>query len=375
MTNRSQPNIVFVIIDALRADRIAAGGYEANLSPTIDRMASSGAAYMNCHSVGCPTQMAFPGIWTSTMPFDYGGYTDGIHGRPAMLAEELQRNGYQTMGITTGHPASSHFGYDRGFEDFLDLIDMHQWFRANYVTLLGEKIEAWKSGKIADAEISSFVLEKFERVLDRTLQYIDALDDIKAPQRRIRRSKLRRLTLREREVLRRDPMLVVEKFAELKGMYDLALGEPVMTPAMRRRENLYEKYRAFVNRRFFLTSRRKIYDGDIVNDQAATLLQGRDPDKPYFLYAHYFDLHEYKLLVPNLSVKSAAALPADFLAVKNARGLGGGGFLYDLALWRVDRALAGLEKVVAQHGDPDNTIFVLTGDHGVFTGAPFRENG
>jgi arylsulfatase A-like enzyme len=369
-----QPNIVFVIIDSLRYDRLGSSGYRPAVTPTIDRMIAAGTSCSRHFSVGCPTQVAFPGIWTSTLPLDHGGYTDGIHTRPHMLSELLRESGYNTYGITTGHPCSSHYGYGRGFETFIDLIDMHQWFRSNYIAAISDWMARWKSGDLSDAELADLITEKYGAVLSDTLRYLDTLDGIGAPQRSVSRQAWRDKTLREQRLLARDPIIIANKFSILNGTYDVALGEAEVSNSLLRSVDRAKRLDKALNRRLFLRSRRDAYGAREVNRLVAGFFQQRQLDKPYFLYAHFFDLHEYKLLIPNMTLRRAARLPGDVLATSRSRPAGGGRF-HDLALRDVDRQFASLLSHVEHHGDPENTIVVVTGDHGTHAGLPNRPHG
>ena len=103
-----RPNIILVIVDTLRYDRLGSSGYRPALTPNIDKLVANGLSFSNNHANGCVTSVAFPSIFTSTLPLDYGGYEDGIHNRPTSFPEILKNVGYENYGLITGHPCSSH---------------------------------------------------------------------------------------------------------------------------------------------------------------------------------------------------------------------------------------------------------------------------
>ena len=141
------PNIVLVIIDSLRFDRLGISGYRPALTPNLDELARRGIHCINHFSSGCPSQVAVPGIFTSSLPFDYGGYNEGIRYRPYSFVEVLQKSGYQTLGVTTCHWFSSHYGANRGFDQFTPLFDLNPWFSKCYAFQLEEPLVRWKSGQ------------------------------------------------------------------------------------------------------------------------------------------------------------------------------------------------------------------------------------
>ena len=152
-----KPNIVLVVLDALRFDRMGSSGYKPALTPSLDRFAKEGANCSSNYSVGCPTQMAMPGIFTSSLPFDYGGYTEGIYGRPYSFVELLKASGYETFGVTTVSHTSSYFGYNRGFDDYVNMFTIPSWLQTVYATKLGEPLQEWKKGIRTDESISDFL--------------------------------------------------------------------------------------------------------------------------------------------------------------------------------------------------------------------------
>ena len=75
-----------------------------NVMPTINDLASKGISCSEAVTAGQPTQMAFPAIFTSTMPLDDGGYDGGIKNRKVALAEVL-RNAGQPLCVRRDGPA------------------------------------------------------------------------------------------------------------------------------------------------------------------------------------------------------------------------------------------------------------------------------
>jgi len=370
----TRPNIVLVILDALRADRLGIAGYRPALTPTLDRLAREGIYCTNHFSAGCPTQIAFPAMITSTRPFDYGGYTDGIHNRPHSFVEILRDGGYRTFGITTGHPCSSHFGYDRGFDRFIDLIDMFQWFRAAYITGLGDRITAWQKGRIGDDEIVELLETKYRTVLSDSLLYLDGLDSIGAAERGRKRRDWRAGIVAEQVLLDREPLAIARRMADLGNEYHFGLGSGT-APGLKRRLERRAAWDARLNRRIFLRSQRKAYPAHEVTRQVRRFLAER-PRQPFFAMVHYFDLHESKLLIPNLSVRRLATLPMDAAKATTGRPPNaGGGLLYDIGLADQDRHVGRLLRMFERAGLRNETIFVFTADHGLETGRPFRGAG
>jgi arylsulfatase A-like enzyme len=117
MTEKRKPNIILITCDALRPDYLGFMGYEKNTSPFLDSLARKGVYFTKAFAVGPGSPQSFVGIFTSTYPADYGGFT--YIDRPRVLiTEELQKYGYKTIGLHSTAYASGYFGYDRGWDIF-----------------------------------------------------------------------------------------------------------------------------------------------------------------------------------------------------------------------------------------------------------------
>jgi arylsulfatase A-like enzyme len=74
-------NIIFLTVDALRADRCSVNGYARPTTPTLERLAARGINCTQAVSPGAFTHICFPSIMTSSRPLSYGGYDSGTVGR------------------------------------------------------------------------------------------------------------------------------------------------------------------------------------------------------------------------------------------------------------------------------------------------------
>jgi len=369
------PNIILLIIDTLRYDRMGGSGYRPAVTPHLDELAAGGINCPNYFSNGCVTSFAFPGMFTSSLPFDFGGYDDGIRHRPVSFPELLQQDGFETFGLVTGHPCSSHFGYDRGFEYFLDLIDLYQWFRSIYIAALSELIASWQAGDISEAELMAIFVPKFRSVLDDTENFIAALEASGAPRSGRPRKPLLAAVRAERKLLDRDPRASLEKIAALQSDYQFALGEDGLSRRTRRRiERRKSLFRRF-NKRIHLLSNRRAFDAGEVNKQFDRFLARRS-NRPYFALLHYFDLHEAKLQISKLLAAPTPQRVVDgiraYRRITKGRPPEQRGVLYDMGLALVDERLGELRRILARRGVSEDTVIVITGDHGTEAGAPHR---
>jgi arylsulfatase A-like enzyme len=127
-----KPNIILIVIDALRSDHLPAYGYSKNTAPFMTQLASKGVIFDRAYAVAPWTAPSIASIFTSLYPFQHG-LTMGllaqkqlIKKKPELrfhrlpdtimtLAEMLEKAGYQNLGVTTNQNISSYLGMNQGF--------------------------------------------------------------------------------------------------------------------------------------------------------------------------------------------------------------------------------------------------------------------
>jgi len=116
----ARPNVVLLVIDTLRADRLSAYGYQRQTSPNIDRWVRDKAVLFR--NVVAPAPWTLPSHVSLFSGID--AHRHGMnYGRAApkkitMLAEYLRRDGYKTHAITGGLYLHPRFGLAQGFDTF-----------------------------------------------------------------------------------------------------------------------------------------------------------------------------------------------------------------------------------------------------------------
>ena len=109
------PNVVMVVVDTLRADRLSCYGYPRATSPFLDRLAEEGARF---------EQHAAQFAWTvpSMVSLFNGRYLPTARTRlledGPSLAETFQRAGYRTVAVVANQLLSPSGGFDRGFDRY-----------------------------------------------------------------------------------------------------------------------------------------------------------------------------------------------------------------------------------------------------------------
>ncbi len=101
LRERDDVNVVFVLIDTLRADRLHAYGYERETSTYMDWLASTGVRFDRCVSQSTWTKSSMASLWTGTYPA-VNGVLRWPHSLPEsvdMPAEILRSAGFTTAGV------------------------------------------------------------------------------------------------------------------------------------------------------------------------------------------------------------------------------------------------------------------------------------
>jgi len=121
-------NVIFIVIDALRAGHLSKNGYNPpyfdTISPHLDNLAREGVDFKKafCHvSWTLPSHFT---MFTSLYPSVHGMTEPGIlPDEFTLLAEIFKRNEYRTGGFVSGGYVKSKFGFDRGFDIYVDRMD------------------------------------------------------------------------------------------------------------------------------------------------------------------------------------------------------------------------------------------------------------
>ncbi|MCK6448940.1 MAG: sulfatase [Planctomycetes bacterium] len=110
-----RPDVVFVLIDTLRADRLACYGYPRPTSPFLDSLAARGVLF---EDATCQFSWTRPSM-VSLMEGRYlTGYRDAIEPDAPTLAESFRRAGYRTVGLVANASVNAETGFARGFEHY-----------------------------------------------------------------------------------------------------------------------------------------------------------------------------------------------------------------------------------------------------------------
>ena len=134
---RSSPNIVFIVLDTVRADHLSSYGYSRATTPNLDRLARRGVLFENAIAPTSWTLASHASLFTGLLPHQHGAdWAAPLPRGPRTLAEILRSSGYATAGIAANFDyCQIGWGIARGFESYDDDSDS---LRRNLAgTLLG----------------------------------------------------------------------------------------------------------------------------------------------------------------------------------------------------------------------------------------------
>ena len=72
LANRDDLNVVFIVVDTLRADRMGLYGYQRPTTPVIDGLAENGIVFDQVISQSSWTKSSMASLWTGTYPATNG---------------------------------------------------------------------------------------------------------------------------------------------------------------------------------------------------------------------------------------------------------------------------------------------------------------
>ncbi|HLF57365.1 MAG TPA: sulfatase [Thermoanaerobaculia bacterium] len=125
----ASPNVLFVLVDALRADGLGGYGARPSRTPVIDAFGERGWRFANAYSNAPKTVPSVASIFTGTLPVVHDIWEplegdaegEGLAYLPDrfLLAPELFRNyGYRTAMITTTGWITPEVNYDQGVDEY-----------------------------------------------------------------------------------------------------------------------------------------------------------------------------------------------------------------------------------------------------------------
>lgn len=113
-------NVVWIIVDAVRANHLSAYGYPRKTSPYLEHFAEDAMVFRRAYSQSSATMLSIPSMLAGrpvgTMTFERGDGVLRAKNPVEPLAEVLQRHGYRTGFVVDGYVTNRLPGALEGFE-------------------------------------------------------------------------------------------------------------------------------------------------------------------------------------------------------------------------------------------------------------------
>ena len=130
LPGRAAPNIVLIMLDTVRADKLGCYGGRKDVSPALDRIAEKGAVLERVIAQCSWTRPSIASFLTSRYPRSLGLYLEKdeiLNAHFDTLPRALQRHGYRTFGATANPNLNQIYNFHLGFDEYMESDVVFSW--------------------------------------------------------------------------------------------------------------------------------------------------------------------------------------------------------------------------------------------------------
>ena len=122
-TQARPKNVVWIVIDTLRADHTGFMGYEGRVTPKLDAFSEKSLVFTQAISQSPWTKPSVATMFTSTYPHQHAALKGGdvLGDELLTIAEVLREAGYTTAAFQVNPHVTSHMNFDQGFDVHKDM--------------------------------------------------------------------------------------------------------------------------------------------------------------------------------------------------------------------------------------------------------------
>lgn len=392
-----RPNVLFLTVDALRADRTSLHGYGRPTTPNLDRLAANALVCDQAVSLAAFTQPSYPSLLTSSRPFSFGGYDHGAFGRPKTVFEAFHDAGYETHVLSTFQWVSRIAGYEKGIDHEIYLFVLNTLVGVASV-ILRNHIELFRDGKIDAGRLAAEAEPHLLRLFDAIGVYCQKLETGTSGEmaefihsRVVNDAydyrRVRAIADRHRAAFLADKTAYVaqhfakpfaahewlgrewryaRRWTKLAGQAAFALGNRVL--------GMVDPGLASLRHMRF----KRYVDSGALADRVIRIMGEHRGDKPFFIWTHMIDTHvpycpgrgrRWYRETPDYLDKLGHGRDHDVsVAVmgrpQTPRQWATWSALYDAAVLYVDEQIGRILEALDGLGFSDDTLVVVCGDHG-----------
>lgn len=120
MKEKEKPNIILIVMDAVKAKQLSCYGYHRPTAPNLEQFAEHSVVYETAISPAGWSLPSHASMFTGLYPSRHGAHDQHKYLRPEYptLAEILRSRGYHTLAVCHNEYVSSTTDLNRGFEEF-----------------------------------------------------------------------------------------------------------------------------------------------------------------------------------------------------------------------------------------------------------------
>ena len=156
----NRPNIVFIILDTLRADKVLTSHNNIYLTPFIRNLLKKSVYFENCIANSPWTLPSHISMFTGLYPSQNALISENMErlsNKFPILAEILRNIGYNTECFTENAFISKYYGLTRGFNKIHSVWDWNPWIRVKFKLSIFIKI-------LNKFELKTEKLSKFKKI-------------------------------------------------------------------------------------------------------------------------------------------------------------------------------------------------------------------
>ncbi len=127
---KEKPNVILIMVDALRADRLHCYGYETQTSPHIDALATDAILFQDYFVQSSWTRPSTATLLTSLYPSSHRAIykPDMLPDAVVSVAEQMTAEGYFALGFANNINIAPIFNFGQGFDEYIFLKPRYFFF-------------------------------------------------------------------------------------------------------------------------------------------------------------------------------------------------------------------------------------------------------
>ena len=168
----TRPDIVLVVVDTMRADRLSAEGHHRPTTPHLDALAARGMRYARAYAHSSWTLPSMVSLLTGLLPHEHRvgssrlapGHMGALPERRHTLPEVLAGSGYRSAAFVNNPFLSERYKVHQGFDPYDHATASNQYHRTAQVTV--DTGLAWLGSATDDDRPALLMLHIMEPHLD-----------------------------------------------------------------------------------------------------------------------------------------------------------------------------------------------------------------